>query len=89
METLLEHWYLLSNWTSCLNRGTIFVSVMNNLSAKMKNYDFTIVNTLVESIKPLAEVKESMNRIYATEKLKQDAKYIRELRQEGADKERK
>lgn len=77
------------------SQNDICDSVMNNLSSKMKEYGFTIVNTLVVSIEPSKEVKEAMNKINATERLKMaskneaDANYIKEIRHAEADKERK
>lgn len=70
-------------------------SVMNNLSIKMKEHGFSIIDTLVVSIDPTKEVKEAMNKINASERLKMaakneaDAYYIKELRHAEADKERK
>ena len=69
--------------------------VSRNLKEKMSGFGYTIVDTLVTDIKPADEVSNSMNRIYASERLKQaakneaDANYIKEVRQAEADRDRK
>ena len=69
--------------------------VSKNLKEKMSGFGYTIVDTLVTDIKPADEVAASMNRIYASERLKQaakneaDANYIKEVRQAEADRDRK
>ncbi len=73
----------------------ICTDVLDKLYTKMNEYGYTIVNTLVTDINPSKDVKESMNRIVATERLKYaaeneaEANYIRDIRQAEADKERK
>lgn len=77
------------------SQDEICKTVSENLSKKMKDHGFTIVNTLVTSIEPNKEVKDSMNKINSSERLKvaakneADAHYIKEVRQAEADKERK
>jgi regulator of protease activity HflC (stomatin/prohibitin superfamily) len=77
------------------SQNDICHNVSKNLSAMMKEYGFTIVNTLVTGIEPNKEVKDAMNKINATDRLKiaatneADAHYIKEFRQAEADKERK
>lgn len=70
-------------------------SVSESLCEKMERYGFTIENTLVTNIEPSKDVKEAMNRINATERMKAaakneaDANYITMVRQAEADKDRK
>lgn len=65
------------------------------LSDKMNDFGFTIVNTLITRIEPDRRVKDAMNSVYESERLKvsaknkADAHYISEVRQAEADKERK
>jgi regulator of protease activity HflC (stomatin/prohibitin superfamily) len=70
-------------------------SVGEKLRNKMINFGYNIQNTLVTDILPDKKVKDAMNLVYATEKLKQsskneaDADYIRKIRQAEADRDRK
>jgi regulator of protease activity HflC (stomatin/prohibitin superfamily) len=69
--------------------------VKTHLQQQMKEYGYTIVNTLITEINLPKEVREAMNKIVASERLKQatineaEANYIREIKQAEADKERK
>lgn len=77
------------------SQNDICHNVSQSLSAKMKEHGFTIVNTLVTAIEPNKEVKDAMNKINATERLKiaaeneASAHYIKEVKHAEADKERK
>lgn len=77
------------------SQNEICENILNNLFAKMKKHGYTIVNTLITSIDPNNEVKNAMNKINATERLKAAAKneadshYIKEVRQAEADRDRK
>lgn len=77
------------------SQDEICKTVSENLSKKMKEHGYTIINTLVTGIEPNKEVKDSMNKINSSERLKiaakndADAHYIKEVRQAEADKERK
>lgn len=70
-------------------------SVATGLSEKMRSHGFTIENTLVTEINPAADVKEAMNRINASERLKEatrneaEANYILKVREAEADRDRK
>lgn len=70
-------------------------TVSENLSKKMKDHGYSIINTLVTGIEPTKEVKDAMNKINATARLKDAAKnealahYEKEVGQARADKERK
>lgn len=70
-------------------------AVNAELLPKMRDNGFTIMNTLVTEIEPAAEVKNAMNHIYASERLKvaakneADAEYIKQVRTAEADAERK
>lgn len=70
-------------------------AVSKNLKEKMSDYGYTIIDTLVTDIKPASEVSAAMNKIYASERLKEaakneaDANYIKEVRQAEADRDRK
>ncbi len=70
-------------------------NVSAELSEKMGRFGWTIVNTLITSIDPPSEVKSAMNAVYASKcllvaaKNEADARYIKEVRQAEADKERK
>eukprot|EP00211_Chloroparvula_japonica_P017469 CAMPEP_0119126848 /NCGR_PEP_ID=MMETSP1310-20130426/5609_1 /TAXON_ID=464262 /ORGANISM="Genus nov. species nov., Strain RCC2339" /LENGTH=267 /DNA_ID=CAMNT_0007117039 /DNA_START=247 /DNA_END=1047 /DNA_ORIENTATION=+ len=69
--------------------------VSANLYEKMIEHGFTIENCLVTEIEPDADVKQAMNRINASERLREaakneaDANYLKEVRQAESDKERK
>jgi regulator of protease activity HflC (stomatin/prohibitin superfamily) len=77
------------------SQDEICQTVSENLSKKMKEHGYTIVNTLVTGIEPAKEVKDAMNRINATLRLKEaaineaNAHYEKEVGQARADKERK
>jgi regulator of protease activity HflC (stomatin/prohibitin superfamily) len=70
-------------------------SVSSELSVRMKQYGYTIVDVLVTDISPSTEVKDAMNKINASERLKDAAKneaeanYILKVREAEADRERK
>lgn len=70
-------------------------AVSKDLKEKMSGFGYTIIDTLVTDIKPADEVAVAMNKIYASERLKQaakneaDANYIKEVRQAEADRDRK
>jgi len=70
-------------------------SVSVKLSNRMFEHGYMIENTLITSIEPASKVKQAMNAIYESERLKMaaqneaDAHYIKEVRQAEADKERK
>lgn len=76
-------------------QDTIESAVAERLSSRMEEHGFTIINTLITSIDPAPKVKDAMNAIYESERLKiaakneADAQYIRSVRQAEADKERK
>lgn len=77
------------------SQDTISHTVSENLKIKMKEYGWTIIDTLINNVVPDKEVVVAMNKINATERLKQaakneaDANYIREIRQAEADRDRK
>ena len=53
----------------------VAIAVKGELNEAMKNYGFDIIKTLVTDIDPDAQVKESMNRINASEREKVAAKF--------------
>lgn len=69
--------------------------VADNLSSTMKDFGYTIKNTLIIDIDPDADVKAAMNKINASERLKQaaqheaDASYISEIRKAEANRDAK
>jgi regulator of protease activity HflC (stomatin/prohibitin superfamily) len=69
--------------------------VSTKLSERMSSYGYTIINTLVTDIDPSKDIKDAMNKIIASERLKQasineaDAEYIKSVKQAEADKQRK
>jgi regulator of protease activity HflC (stomatin/prohibitin superfamily) len=69
--------------------------VSESLCEKMERYGYTIENTLVTNIEPSKDVKEAMNRINATERMKAAAKNEAEankimvVKQAEADRDRK
>lgn len=77
------------------SQDDICQSVSTSLCEKMERYGYTIENTLVTNIEPSRDVKEAMNRINATERMKAaakneaDADYITRVRQAEADRDRK
>lgn len=70
-------------------------NVLNELSKEMSEYGYTIENALVTSIEPPKEVVDAMNKINASQRLKEaskndaDAEYIKKVREAEADKDRK
>jgi len=77
------------------SQDDICKSVQSELSGKMREHGFTIENTLVTEINPNAEVKDAMNKINASNRLKEaakneaDARYIAKVRDAEADRDRK
>lgn len=77
------------------SQNTISKSVSEHLKTRMSEFGYTIIDTLVKDIVPDKEVSTAMNKINASERLKQaakneaDANYIREIRQAEADRDRK
>ena len=53
----------------------VAIAVKGELNDAMKNYGFDIVKTLVTDIDPDSQVKESMNRINASEREKVAAQF--------------
>jgi regulator of protease activity HflC (stomatin/prohibitin superfamily) len=70
-------------------------SVKNTLAPRMKEFGYTIVKTLVKNIEPDSKVKQAMNQIYASERMKEAARneaesnYILKVREAEADRDRK
>ena len=56
-------------------KDDIAIAVKSELNEAMKNYGFDIIKTLVTDIDPAAQVKESMNRINASEREKVAAQF--------------
>ena len=56
-------------------KDDIAIAVKGELNDAMKNYGFDIIKTLVTDIDPDAQVKESMNRINASEREKVAAQF--------------
>ena len=56
-------------------KNDIAIAVKGELNDAMKNYGFDIIKTLVTDIDPDAQVKESMNRINASEREKVAAQF--------------
>ena len=56
------------------SQDDICQSVSENLQKIMSEYGFTIVNTLLTNIEPSQAVKDAMNKINASERLKEAAK---------------
>jgi regulator of protease activity HflC (stomatin/prohibitin superfamily) len=77
------------------SQNDICRSVSEELSGKMKDYGYTIENTLVTGINPATAVKEAMNNINASERLMEaarneaDAQFIKKVREAEADRDRK
>ena len=77
------------------SQDDICTDVLTCLSDKMKTHGYRIENTLVTEIDPASDVKDAMNKINATERLKEaakneaDANYIRVVKQAEADRDRK
>lgn len=70
-------------------------SVKDKLSTTMSNHGYTIVDTLITEIDPASEVKVAMNKINASQRLREsakneaDAEYIKTIRQSESDRDRK
>jgi regulator of protease activity HflC (stomatin/prohibitin superfamily) len=70
-------------------------AVSDDVSSKMKKYGFTLENTLVTEVIPDKSVVDAMNKVFASNQLKNvaeneaNANYITEIRKAEADKERK
>lgn len=77
------------------SQNDICRSVSEELSDKMKDYGYTIENTLVTGINPATAVKEAMNNINASERLMEAARneanagFIKKVREAEADRDRK
>lgn len=77
------------------SQDTICHEVSATLKEKMEEYGFTIESTLITDIEPSKEVKDAMNQINASKRLKEaaqnnaDADYITAIRKAEADKDRK
>ena len=56
-------------------KDDVAIAVKGELNEAMKNYGFDIIKTLVTDIDPDAQVKESMNRINASEREKVAAQF--------------
>jgi len=56
-------------------KDDVAIAVKSELNEAMKNYGFDIIKTLVTDIDPDAQVKESMNRINASEREKVAAQF--------------
>lgn len=78
-----------------LEHDSLSASVQTYITTRMKDYGLTIEHTLVNSISPSKNVKEAMNSINASERLKiaarneADALYVKHVREAEADRERK
>jgi regulator of protease activity HflC (stomatin/prohibitin superfamily) len=77
------------------SQDEICEKVSSTVAKKMEEHGITIANTLVTEIEPDAEVKVAMNKMNATERMKEaakneaDANYTKEIRQAEADRDRK
>ena len=77
------------------SQNAISDSVSETLTDKMSDYGYTIENTLITTIDPAKEVRDAMNRINASERIKEAAKneaeadYIKRVREAEADRDRK
>ena len=58
-----------------VKKDDVAIAVKGELNEAMKNYGFDIIKTLVTDIDPDAQVKESMNRINASEREKVAAQF--------------
>lgn len=83
----LDDWYL--------SQDEIAEHVKHHVEEKMEEFGITIVSTLIKTIDPNQSVKDAMNKINASERLKlaakeeADAEYIKHVRAAESDKERK
>ena len=70
-------------------------SVYDSLSDMMEKYGYNIRNTLITTVDPDPKVKQAMNQVYESEQLKvvaknqADARYISQVRDAEADRDRK
>ena len=77
------------------SQDEISSAIEDRLADRMKIHGFTIVSTLLTNIDPDREVCLAMNKINASERLKEAAKneaeasYIKEVRHAEADRDRK
>jgi len=77
------------------SQNDISSAIEDRLAARMKVHGFTIVSTLLTEINPERSVMDAMNRINASERLKDAAKneaeaeYIKQVRNAEADRDRK
>lgn len=77
------------------SQDSIRNSVKEKLSTTMSNHGYTIVDTLVTEIEPAQEVKHAMNKINASQRLREsakneaDAEYIKKIKDAEGDRERK
>lgn len=77
------------------SQDDICIAVSEKLSKTMSEFGYTIAKTLVTSIEPNNEVKNAMNKINASKRLKEaaineaDADYIKKIREAEADRDRK
>lgn len=77
------------------SQSEICEDVSKHLSIKLKEYGFTIENTLITDIQPADEVVRAMNKINETERLQKAAEnetaayFTKEVGKAKADKERK
>lgn len=77
------------------SQNDISHSVSETLENEMAAYGYTIESTLITKIEPAKEVKEAMNRINASERIKEaskneaEAEYIKKVREAEADRDRK
>lgn len=77
------------------SQDQISQDVSENLQHRMKQYGYTIEKTLITSVEPDHKVKQAMNEINASLRLKEavkhkaDAEYISRVREAEADKDRK
>ena len=69
--------------------------VRKDLGAIMEENGYTIMNTLITNIEPDKDIQTAMNRVIASERMKQaatneaEAEYIKAVRQAEADRDRK
>ena len=77
------------------SQDDICSAVAKTIGPKMNAHGITIDNTLVTDVDPSKDVKDAMNKIQTSERLKAaakneaDAHYIKEFRQAEADRDRK
>ena len=77
------------------SQGEIGEYVRKTLAEKMTDFGYTIVDTLINDITPAPDVENAMNKINASERLKEATKneagatYIKQVREAEADRDRK